>query len=71
MCDVYGLDPDAGNGVPAMVAAVQSFGDLLSSNPHVHSEVAEGVSLETGEFVGLPDAQVHRAKAATAIGLPL
>ncbi len=54
VCDVYGLDPDAGNGVPAMVAAVQSFRDLLNFDPHAHSVVAEGVFLETGKFVGLP-----------------
>ena len=40
----------------------QAFGDLLNFNPHVHSVVPEGVFLETGEFVGLPDAQMHRAE---------
>jgi hypothetical protein len=62
VCDVYGLEPDAGNGVPAMVAAVQSFGDLLNFNPHGHCVVPEGVFLDTGEFVPLPDAQLCKAE---------
>ena len=62
VCDVYRLDPQAGNGVPAMVSAVQTFGNMMNFNPHVHSVVAEGVFLETGEFVALPDAQMHRAE---------
>jgi hypothetical protein len=35
VCEVYGLDPDAGNGVAAMVSAVQTFGDMMNFNPHV------------------------------------
>jgi hypothetical protein len=35
---------------------------MMNFNPHVHSVVAEGVFLETGEFVALPDAQMHRAE---------
>lgn len=62
VCDVYEVEADAGCGVPAMVAAVQSFGDLLNFNPHVHSVVPEGVFLHTGEFVALPEAQMHRAE---------
>lgn len=62
VCDVYGLDPDAGNSVAAMVGAVQTFGDMMNFNPHVHSVVPEGVFLETGEFIALPDAQVHQAE---------
>ncbi|MBD3243516.1 MAG: hypothetical protein GF331_23195 [Chitinivibrionales bacterium] len=62
VCDVYGLEPDAGNGVPAMVAAVQSFGDLLNWQPHAHCLVPEGVFLDTGEFVPLPDAQLRKAE---------
>jgi hypothetical protein len=58
VCDVYGLDHDAGNGVPAMVSAVQTFGDMMNFNPHVHSLVAEGVFLHTGEYVSVPDARV-------------
>jgi hypothetical protein len=29
VCDVYGREPDAGNGVPAMVATPQTHGDLI------------------------------------------
>ncbi len=36
VCDVYGLEPDAGNGVAAMAGAVQTFGDLM--NCHCRSE---------------------------------
>jgi hypothetical protein len=29
VCDAYGQEPDAGNGVAAMAGAVQTFGDLI------------------------------------------
>ncbi|MDG5815684.1 transposase [Chitinispirillales bacterium ANBcel5] len=35
---------------------------MMNFNPHVHSVVPEGVFLQTGEFVGLPDAPMHRAE---------
>ena len=52
----------AGNGVPAMVAAVQTFGDMINFNPHAHCVVPEGVFRDDGTFVPLPDAQTHKAE---------
>jgi hypothetical protein len=61
VCDVLGLEVDGSKGVPAMVGAVQTFGDLLNWHPHIHAVVAEGVFGESGEFVPLAKVQKHRA----------
>ncbi|MBD3242073.1 MAG: hypothetical protein GF331_15895 [Chitinivibrionales bacterium] len=60
--DVYGREPDAGNGVSAVVGAVQTFGDMINWHPHAHCVVPEGVFSKSGEFVPLPDAQLRRAE---------
>jgi hypothetical protein len=39
---------------PAFVLYVQTFGDLLTFNPHIHALVADGVFLPTGTFHVLP-----------------
>ena len=39
---------------PAFVLYVQTFGDLLTFNPHIHALVADGVFLPTGTFRVLP-----------------
>jgi hypothetical protein len=45
------------------VNTVQSAGLLLANfHPHTHAVVPEGVFLETGEFVPLPDAQTSNAE---------
>jgi hypothetical protein len=43
--------PDA---KPGLVLSVQSFGDLVNFNPHLHVLAADGVFLPDGAFVGLP-----------------
>jgi hypothetical protein len=44
--------PDA---VPGVVAAIQTFGQLVHWHPHIHALVSEGVFLpETGAFLPLP-----------------
>jgi hypothetical protein len=61
VCDVYGLEIDGDCGVPAMVGAVQTFGDLIHWHSHIHAIVPEGVFTDTGHFVHIPDIWKHRA----------
>jgi len=39
---------------PAFILFVQTFGDLVNFNPHVHALVADGVFEASGRFVALP-----------------
>ena len=59
--DVYGLEVDGDCGVPAMVGAVQTFGDLIHWHSHIHAIVAEGVFTGSGHFVHIPCIWLHRA----------
>jgi hypothetical protein len=59
--DVYGLEVDGDCGVPAMVGAVQTFGDLIHWHSHIHAIVAEGVFTSSGHFVHIPCIWLHRA----------
>jgi hypothetical protein len=61
VCDVYGLEIDGDSGFPAMVGAVQTFGDLIHWHSHIHAIVPEGVFTDTGHFVHIPDIWRHRA----------
>jgi hypothetical protein len=40
----------APHGQPAFILYVQTFGDLVTFNPHIHALVAEGVFLPSGTF---------------------
>jgi len=53
--DVFALEEDGRKGVPAMVGAVQTFGDLMNWHPHIHAVVAEGVFGENGTFTAVTD----------------
>lgn len=44
----------APEGEPAFVLYVQTFGDLVTFQPHVHALVADGVFLPSGTFQVLP-----------------
>jgi hypothetical protein len=44
----------APHGEPALVLYLQTFGDLVTFNPHIHALVADGVFLPTGAFRVLP-----------------
>jgi len=44
----------APNGRPAFILYVQTFGDLVTFNPHIHALVAGGVFLPSGTFRLLP-----------------
>lgn len=41
-------------GRPAFILYVQTFGDLVTFNPHIHALVADGVFLPSGTFQVLP-----------------
>ena len=61
VCDVYALEIDGDCGVPAMVGAVQTFGDLIHWHSHIHAIVPEGVFTGTGHFVHIPGIWRHSA----------
>jgi Putative transposase/Transposase zinc-binding domain len=61
VCDVFKLEIDGDSGVPAMIGAVQTFGDLVHWHSHIHAIVPEGVFTESGHFVHIPDIWKHRA----------
>ncbi len=48
---VYVKEVDGDVGTPAMVCAVQTFGDLVNYHPHIHSVAPEGVFTKSGYFV--------------------
>lgn len=41
--------------VPGMIGAIQTFGQLLHWNPHIHSLVTCGAFTPEGEFLELPE----------------
>ena len=41
-------------GQPALILYVQTFGDLVTFNPHIHALVTDGVFLPSGTFRVLP-----------------
>jgi hypothetical protein len=59
--DVFKLEIEGSIGIPAMVGAVQTFGDLIHWHSHVHAIVPEGVFTESGYFVHIPYSWKHRA----------
>jgi hypothetical protein len=61
VCDVFKLEIDGDSGVPAIIGAVQTFGDLIHWHSHIHAIVPEGVFTESGFFVHIPDIWKHRA----------
>jgi hypothetical protein len=59
--DLYALEVDGTCGTPAMIGAVQTFGDLINFHNHVHAVVCEGVFTESGHFVHITETWKHRA----------
>ena len=45
------------HGQPAFILYVQTFGDLVTFNPHIHALVADGVFLPSGTFRVLPQGE--------------
>jgi hypothetical protein len=52
--EVYAKEVDGDVGMPAMICAVQTFGDLRNYHPHIHAVAPEGVFTESGYFVHIP-----------------
>jgi hypothetical protein len=46
--------------VPGMVAAIQTFGELLHWHPHIHTLVTCGAFTPDGEFLELPELDLER-----------
>jgi len=59
--EVYTKEVDGDCGMPAMVAAVQTFGDLVHWHPHIHAIVADGVFTDSGYFVHIPETSLFCA----------
>jgi hypothetical protein len=49
---------------PGMVAAIQSFGELLHWHPHVHVLLTCGAFTTAGEFLELPELDLERLQTA-------
>ena len=62
VCDVFRLEIEGDCGVPAMIGAVQTFGDLVHWHPHIHAIVPEGIFTDSGHFIAVPDVWKHRAE---------
>ena len=52
--EVYAKEVDGDVGIPAMIATVQTYGDLINFHPHIHGLAPEGVLTESGYFVHIP-----------------
>ena len=61
VCEVFRMEIDGDCGLPAMVGAVQTFGDLIHWHSHIHAIVPDGVFTDSGYFVHIPDIWKHRA----------
>jgi hypothetical protein len=59
--EVMKLDSYEDPCTPAMVGAVQTFGDLVHWHPHIHAIVAEGGFDEDGDFVPVEHVRLDRA----------
>lgn len=59
--DLYSFEVDGTCGIPAMIGAIQTFGDLVHWHSHVHAIVSGGVFTESGHFVHIPDIWLYRA----------
>jgi hypothetical protein len=61
---VYGAACGRRDGVPGMVGAIQTFGQLIHSHPHIHALVSEGVFLPDLSACG------HAQAGGTFLSLP-
>ena len=55
---------DGARVAPAMIAAIQTHGELLHWHPHLHALVTCGAFTPAGEFVKLPELDLERLEAA-------
>jgi hypothetical protein len=50
--------------VPGMIAAIQTHGELLLWNPHVHMLMTCGAFTPQGEFLELPELDMAKLETA-------
>jgi len=50
--------------VPGMIGAIQTFGEVLNFQPHIHALVTCGAFTARGEFLEVPEFDMHRLHAA-------
>jgi len=55
------------NGVPGAAQIIQTHGNMLNINPHIHVIVTDGVFLKNGEFRQLPELDKRAAAYIQAI----
>jgi ssDNA-binding Zn-finger/Zn-ribbon topoisomerase 1 len=55
LCAVYKAVSGRADGVPGVIGAIQTFGDLVHWHPHIHVLSSEGVFLPDGSLVALPN----------------
>jgi hypothetical protein len=47
-------------GVPGMIGATRTFGNLTHWRPHVHAIVCDGVLRKNGDFMPVPELDLNR-----------
>jgi hypothetical protein len=57
--EVYQSVMDRDDVIPGMIAAVQTFGELVHFHPHVHAVVTDGAFTNDGGFIPLPEIAVE------------
>lgn len=50
-------------GVPGVVVSIQTFGDLVNFNPHLHCLVTDGCFMRNGWFYVLPKIDVKKLES--------
>jgi hypothetical protein len=49
--DVFIEETEIKDALPAMIAGIQTFGDLINAHPHIHALCPDGIFLDSGTFV--------------------
>ena len=62
LSEVFEMEIDGDCGVPAMIGTVQTHGNLIHWNVHIHAILAEGLFTESGHFVSIPDIDTNRVE---------
>ena len=57
--EVYQSVMDRDDVIPGMIAAVQTFGELVHFHPHVHAVVTDGAFTNDGGFIPLPEIAIE------------
>jgi hypothetical protein len=60
--EVYSDEVGLDDALPAMIAGIQTFGDLINWHPHIHAVVADGVFMPSGKFIPIPQIPPEKFK---------